>query len=73
VHPVTGQKRITLTGSVINNADMVIFLAAGKNKAAMVKKILKGDKSETRFPASYVNPVDGSLIWYLDSDAASQL
>lgn len=73
VHPVTGQKRITLTGPVINNADNVFFLAAGLNKAGMVKKILKGNESETKYPASYVNPVEGKLIWYLDSDAASLL
>lgn len=73
VHPVTGQKRVTLTGKVINNAEIVIFLAAGLNKAGMVRKILKGDEFETKFPASYINPADGKLIWYIDSDAASLL
>jgi len=73
VHPVTGQKRITLTGPVLNNAENVFFLASGINKAVMVKKILKGDESETRLPASYINPVDGNLIWYLDSNAACLL
>jgi len=73
VHPVTGQKRITLTGPVLNNAENVFFHASGKNKAVMVKKILKCDKSETRLPASYVNPIGGKLIWYLDTAAASLL
>lgn len=73
VHPVTGQKRITLTGPVLNNAENVFFLASGINKAIMVKKILKGGESETRLPASYVNPLDGKLIWYLDTEAASLL
>lgn len=73
VHPVTGRKRITLTGPVLNNAENVFFLASGINKAVMVKKILKGGESETRLPASYINPVEGNLIWYLDKNAASLL
>ena len=32
-HPETGQYRTTLTGPVINNADRVIFMITGKNKA----------------------------------------
>jgi 6-phosphogluconolactonase len=73
MHPVTGQKRVTLTGPVLNNADCIIFLAAGQNKSQIVKKILKGDESEKSFPASFIKPVDGSLIWYLDTGAASLL
>jgi 6-phosphogluconolactonase len=73
VHPVTGQNRVTLTGRVLNNAEMVIFLAAGKNKAGMVRHIIKDGDSGTKFPASYINPVSGKLIWYLDSDSASLL
>ncbi len=73
VHPVTGQKRVTLTGPVLNNSDNVFFLATGKSKAVMVKQILKGTESETKFPASFINPGEGKLIWYLDSDAASLL
>ncbi len=73
VHPVTGQKRVTLTGPVLNNSDNVFFLATGLNKAGMVKNILNGGESETKFPASYINPVDGNLIWCLDSNAASLL
>lgn len=73
VHPVTGQKRVTLTGPVLNNSDNVFFLATGVNKADMVKNILNGGESETKFPASYINPVDGNLIWYLDRNAASLL
>ncbi len=41
VHPGTGQKRITLTGKVINNAEAVVFLVTGLKKANVVSQILR--------------------------------
>lgn len=72
VHPSTGQKRITLTGPVINNAARVIFAVAGRDKAEIVAEILENQASGI-FPASFVKPVTGRLIWHLDLDAASML
>jgi 6-phosphogluconolactonase len=71
VHPLTGQKRITLSGTVINNARKVIFLITGKSKAAIVKKIL--EEKPKKFPAEFIHPINGELEFYLDSDAASLL
>ncbi|MBN2665260.1 MAG: 6-phosphogluconolactonase [Bacteroidales bacterium] len=70
VNPYSGQKRITITGRIINNAAMVIFLVSGKKKAEIVNKIMCGGE-KTEYPAEYVKPVDGRTIWYLDEDAAS--
>jgi 6-phosphogluconolactonase len=67
VHPVTGQKRITLTGKVINNAANVVFIATGKSKAKIVNEIL--NKKEN-YPASFIDPKKGSLYWLLDNDSA---
>jgi 6-phosphogluconolactonase len=69
LHPVTGQKRITLTGRVINNADNVTFLVTGKTKAEIVEKMFKKDSSVINFPASFIVPVYGKLNWYIDHDA----
>ena len=70
VNPYSGQKRITITGRIINNAGMVIFLVSGKKKAEIVNKIMcGGEKAE--YPAQYVKPVDGKVIWYLDAEAAA--
>jgi 6-phosphogluconolactonase len=69
LHPVTGQKRITLTGRVINNADNVTFLVTGKTKAEIVEKMFKKDSSVVNFPASFIVPVYGKLNWYIDRDA----
>lgn len=68
-HPVTLQKRITLTGRVINNAETVTFLVTGKKKEAIVEKILKNKPSDQNYPASYIVPVYGRLYWFLDKEA----
>jgi 6-phosphogluconolactonase len=73
VHPVSGQKRITLTGRVINNAESIIFLVTGKNKAAVVNEILTDRTCEKRFPASHVVPVNGIVTWFLDKEAGQFL
>ncbi|MBK7713250.1 MAG: 6-phosphogluconolactonase [Bacteroidales bacterium] len=72
-HPVTMQKRITITGRVINNAERVAFLVTGRQKAAVVEKILNKRSSGQNFPASGIVPVNGELLWFLDKDAASML
>ncbi|HLN22134.1 MAG TPA: 6-phosphogluconolactonase [Bacteroidales bacterium] len=70
VHPVTGQKRITLTGRVINNAEAVAFIATGQKKAPVIAEILNYSEGSEKYPASHISPVYGSLDWYLDEDAA---
>jgi 6-phosphogluconolactonase len=72
-HPVTRQKRITITGRVINNAEHVTFLVTGKKKEGIVEKILKQKPSVQNFPASYIVPVYGRLSWFLDRDAGNLL
>ena len=72
VHPATGQKRITLTGTVINNAARVIFAVSGRNKAEIVAEILE-NPSSGMYPASLVRPLSGVLTWHLDLEAASLL
>lgn len=73
VHPVTGQKRITITGNVINNSENIIFLVTGRNKSVVVKNILDQKDQSIRYPASLVSPVDGKLFWYIDREAAALL
>jgi 6-phosphogluconolactonase len=73
VHPVTLQKRITMTGRIINNADHVTFLITGKKKAHVVEKLIKKNRPDINFPASFVVPSYGVLRWYLDRDAGSLL
>jgi len=72
-HPASGQKRITLTGPVLNNAAMVVFLVTGSKKAAIVRKILENAHGSENFPAAGIVPSHGKMIWLLDREASSEL
>ncbi len=73
VHPQTKQKRITLTGKIINNAKLVVFIVTGKNKSKILNKIISADNSGSVFPASFVSPKNGKIIWLLDFQASQLL
>lgn len=70
VHPQTKQKRITLTGKIINNAKLIVFIVTGKNKANVMSKIMDANNSRSVYPASFVNPKNGKLTWFLDLEAS---
>ncbi len=65
-HPVSGQKRITLTGKTINHADQVIFLVNGENKAVIIREILQQTPASKKYPASYIHNYAGKIDFYLD-------
>jgi len=69
-HPQTLQKRITLTGKVINNASEIVFLVTGANKADKIKSVIDENDSFI-FPAKKIKPNQGTLTWYLDKEAAA--
>jgi 6-phosphogluconolactonase len=70
-HPQTYQKRITLTGKVINNASNIVFLVTGSNKADKIKSILNNENGAFLYPAQKISPLNGSVSWYLDNEAAA--
>lgn len=72
-HPETGQGRITLTMPIINQAGQVVFLATGRNKAKVIFDVVEKTLPVKSCPASYVNPKNGLLQWWLDKEAASLL
>ncbi|MEO6724948.1 MAG: 6-phosphogluconolactonase [Blastocatellia bacterium] len=65
--------RITLTAAAINNAENVIFLIAGEDKAAILKEVLEGDRQPEKYPSQLIHPVNGQLLWMLDEAAAAEL
>jgi 6-phosphogluconolactonase len=69
-HPESGQRRVTLTGKIINNAANVAFLATGAGKAEKVREILREKGEFNNYPASRVAPRSGELYWFLDKEAA---
>ena len=72
-HPVSCQKRISLTLSVINMAKKISFLVTGKDKSKIVGHILSQGTDRGQYPASHVNPKSAQLEWYLDKAAANTL
>ncbi len=73
--PALNQKlpRITLTLPGINSAREIIFLAAGRNKAGIVQRVLNAPGPLKELPATLVQPPEGRVQWILDQDAASQM
>lgn len=69
-HPVSGQRRITITGKVINNADKIFFLVTGKSKAHVIEQIFKKEAISENFPATYFITQRGEATWFLDKKAA---
>lgn len=67
-HPTSGQKRVTLTGKVINNAGEIIFLVTGENKAQKVAEIIQQKGAYQTYPASRVNRYKS--LWLMDREAA---
>jgi len=72
-HPETGQKRVSLTGNVINNANRVYFLISGKSKAKRISEIMSSKTIADKLPTSYIEPKQGKIIFFLDEDAASEI
>jgi len=72
-HPISGQKRITLTTKTINNAAEIIFLVTGEKKAQIIKEILKQEDNYLEYPSAHIQPTWGELTWMLDKEAAQFL
>lgn len=73
LNPYTKQKRITVTGQVVNQSKTVIFLVTGEAKAEMAATIIGKKQGWEKLPASLVNPTEGELLWFFDEPAADKL
>lgn len=62
--------RVTMTLPLLNQARSVVFIVTGEAKADIVHRILEDSEP---LPAGMVQPVQGELLWLLDSEAASKL
>ncbi len=65
--PQSGQKRVTITGQIINHANVTHILASGKGKASIIQEINSGSDN---YPAGLIKPKNG-IEWILDEEAAS--
>lgn len=73
LHPLTGQYRVTLTGSVILQADRISFMVTGEAKSNIIRQIMNKEPGAERYPAFHITPVRGKAHWFLDALAAKQL
>lgn len=65
--------RLSLTYPAINHAQNIFFLVSGKKKAKPVQKILETNPDKNKYPAAGIQPVNGTLSWWLDKAAARKL
>jgi 6-phosphogluconolactonase len=70
-HPISGQRRITLTGPAILAAHRIVFLIAGRDKAAVLKQVIHRSGEYERYPASRI--VGPAVEYFLDESAAADL
>ena len=69
-HPTSRQKRVTITGRVINQAQTIIFLVTGENKSERINEISSQPEIAKFLPAAHILPVSGDLDWLIDESAA---
>jgi 6-phosphogluconolactonase len=65
--------RVTLTWPVINEADDVFFLIAGRDKAQPLHDVLLGKYDPETLPSQLIRPSNGKLLLLLDKEAAALL
>ena len=64
--------RISFTSALINKAKNVAFLVFGDSKAEAIQHVLGGEEKDTTlYPSQLIAPLNGTLTWFLDEDAAS--
>uniref|UniRef100_A0A7N0UDC7 Probable 6-phosphogluconolactonase n=1 Tax=Kalanchoe fedtschenkoi TaxID=63787 RepID=A0A7N0UDC7_KALFE len=71
--PKPPPERITFTLPVINSAANVAIVATGGSKAHAAHLAIDEKADHPSLPAGLVSPSNGSLVWFLDSEAASKL
>jgi 6-phosphogluconolactonase len=65
--------RVTLTPLLINQADLVVFLVAGDDKATVLREVLEDHPDPRSRPARMITPEQGELRWMVDKAAARLL
>jgi 6-phosphogluconolactonase len=65
--------RLTLTLPVLNNAKDVVVLVSGREKGALVAKIVTRAPEYVGLPMGMVQPHRSGLLWIIDGAAASMI
>lgn len=73
LHLPLGEPRITLTLPVLNAAARIELPVMGADKAAIAWMVLRGPIDPFRFPAQFLRPGDGEMVWVMDAAAAARV
>ena len=65
--------RITFTAPYINQADQVVFLVSGADKAQVLENVLEGPYQPRQLPAQLIRPDGKPPIWLVDKAASRKL
>jgi 6-phosphogluconolactonase len=71
--PADPPSRLTLTLPAITRAANIYVLVAGSKKANVLHHVLTGVPDPKTYPAAGVRSTEGTLIWWVDREAASSL
>jgi 6-phosphogluconolactonase/glucosamine-6-phosphate isomerase/deaminase len=72
---VTPPPRVTMTYPLLNAARQLAVLCVGAKKTEALKRVadqMKTGPDPVNVPITGIQPTDGVLTWYLDSDAAGK-
>jgi 6-phosphogluconolactonase len=69
--PALDTTRITLTYPAINAARRILFTVTGADKAGVFAEVF--EKRDSRYPATRIYPVDGSVEILTDTNAAGRV
>lgn len=65
-----GKYRLTFTPNVIKNAENLVFLVAGKDKAQAFRQVVEGAFDSETYPAQIARQASGKLLFLADEAAA---
>lgn len=68
IHPVSGQRRITMTGQLLNHARTLTIMATGKSKEKILNDLFTNPDIASGYPVSRINLRKGKLIWFVDRE-----
>jgi 6-phosphogluconolactonase len=71
--PADPPSRLTLTLPALTRAANIYVLVAGSKKANVLHMVLNGVPDPYTYPASGVRSTEGTLIWWVDREAATFL
>ena len=64
--PNTRKNKRDYAAPLINMGRNILFLVAGKNKDAIVEKVLYSTYEPHKYPAQLIQPINGMLYWYIN-------